>query len=155
MYNTVNTQGRNLQDGRTLERTHDMGSCACHMIHLPVGDGQILFWGHGESNPDLGIYTTNNCKVWDFASNTFTSTPNTHNNMFCGSHCQIWTQTLDGVWLIADGHKRTEEGTGLADLLHVFSTPPVWEAISGIMPSPSWYPTSITDHRGWAITCYF
>lgn len=60
------------------------------MIHLPVGDGQILFWDYGESNPDLEIYTTNNWKIWDFTSNSLAGMANTHNNMFCGSHCQIW-----------------------------------------------------------------
>lgn len=38
----------------------------------------------------------------------------------------------------------------MADLLHTFAAPPVWEAIPRIiLPYSSWYPTSVTDHRGW------
>lgn len=73
-----NTNVSNKMEGRWRE-IMNWGVVTVHMMHLPVGDGQILFWDYGESNPDLGIYTTNNCKVWDFVTNTFTATPNTHN----------------------------------------------------------------------------
>ena len=128
---------------------------AIHMLHL--ADGRILFWDYG-AWPNL---STPNARIWHYEGQPplwITNAPNTHNNMFCGGHCQVWQETLTGVRLVCGGHKNYTDpetghvllGTDLADLFYSQALPPVWEPTLSDMLYPRWYPTATTDHRGYA-----
>jgi hypothetical protein len=113
---------------------------AIHAHVLP--NGKILFWGRrewGANNMPLEGLDPHDCtpRLWDPATNTFTTLPKPGFNLFCSGH----TFLADGRLLVVGGHISDSHGEPHATIFDPNQNS--WTRIAD-MNRGRWYPTAVT-----------
>jgi hypothetical protein len=117
------------------------GVVAVHMIHLPVGDGKILFWDYGENGAGTAILHP---EVWDPDSETWTVlTP-----MDSGGQAYHPRKYHSTALLFKNGEFVTGGGDGYPSAQ--FFVPP---ALDNTSPSDRPVINSVTGYSGNIIKC--
>jgi hypothetical protein len=91
--------------------------------------GKVLIFDRPSAGPTA--------RVWDIASNTFTSVPNNTTDLFCAGHSAM----ADGRILVVGGHGSSEAGTADVNIFDPVSLS--WTLVSR-MAYKRWYPTATT-----------
>ena len=108
-----------------LSAYHQLPIVAVHASLLPTGEVLI----------SDGQWLGNDARVWNPATNTFTSVTNNTTNLFCSAHCHL----ADGRVLFAGGHLGPH--TGVTDTNLFDPTTHAW-ALVAAMHTARWHPTA-------------
>jgi hydrogenase maturation factor HypE len=108
----------------------ELGMVAVHMTLLHTG--KLLMWRGMNMGGAVAV-------VWDYATNTMRSVPNSMTNLFCAGHSRL----ADGRILVAGGHDTENNILGTADANIFDPVSESWQAVPK-MAQRRWYPTATT-----------